>query len=278
MKTIHLLTALIFPLSSTRCAITASFPVASIPAVLVLSAVAVMAQEDKNNEDDNAHCEGWAENGECSLNPRYMAQNCPQACGRQLERDRELAEHIEEKIGHINSFFELEAADIDQKVLEFDQFRGKVTVITNVASHCGYTESHYTGLVQLNNRFKASAVGFNILAFPCNQFGEQEPEKCPAIKRFAKSKGVEFTMMDKIDVNDFDAHLVYDYLKKVAGPPRITWNFATYYVVTPGGSVTSHSGVEPLDLVPAILKAMGANDSSDDDSSDDGSTDNGQEL
>lgn len=61
-------------------------------------------------------------------------------------------------------------------------------------------------------------MGFNILAFPCNQFGEQEPEACPAIKRFAQAKGVEFTMMDKVDVNDEDAHPVYDYLKKVAGP------------------------------------------------------------
>ena len=63
-------------------------------------------------------------------------------------------------------------------------------------------------------------MGFNILAFPCNQFGAQEPEECPAIKRFAQSRGVEFTMMDKIDVNGFGAHPAYDYLKKVAGPVR----------------------------------------------------------
>ena len=61
-------------------------------------------------------------------------------------------------------------------------------------------------------------MAFNILAFPCNQFGEQEPETCPAIKRFAESKGVEFTMMNKVDVNGIDASIVYHYLKKVAGP------------------------------------------------------------
>jgi len=197
-----------------------------------------------------------------------MLENCPVACRRQAEIDAEMAEKIEEKIGHINSFFELEAEDIDKNMMKFDQFEGKVTVITNVASYCGYTESHYRGLVELYNRFKASPVGFNILAFPCNQFGKQEPEECPAIKRFAKSKGVEFTMMNKVDVNGIDAHPVYHYLKKVAGPPQITWNFATYYVITPQGTVASQSGVEPMDLVPAVLEAMGADDSSDDEEGD----------
>lgn len=163
----------------------------------------------------------------------------------------------EEKIGHITSFFDLEAEDIDKKVLKFNQFKGKVTVITNVASFCGYTESHYKGLVELYNQFKASPMGFNILAFPCNQFGEQEPNQCHTIKKFAKSKGVEFTMMNKVDVNGVDASPVYHYLKKVAGPPRITWNFATYYVVSPDGTVNSYSGVEPASLKEVIMEAMG---------------------
>eukprot|EP00986_Skeletonema_menzelii_P004043 scaffold1332_cov137-Skeletonema_menzelii.AAC.5 len=163
----------------------------------------------------------------------------------------------EEKLEHIHSFFDLEAEDIDEKVVKFDQFKGKVTVITNVASFCGYTESHYNGLVELYSQFKASAFGFNILAFPCNQFGEQEPKECGAIKEFALSKGVEFTMMNKVDVNGSEASPVYLYLKKVAGPPRITWNFATYYVVRPDGTVNSYSGVQPTELKEVILEAMG---------------------
>jgi len=153
----------------------------------------------------------------------------------------------------------LEAHNIDKVPLKFDQLKGKVTVITNVASYCGYTESHYNGLIKLHDQFKASAA-FNILAFPCNQFGGQEPEACPTIKNFAIKKGVHFTMMDKIDVNGVDAHPVYHFLKKVAGPPKITWNFATYYIVSPSGSVQSLSGVEPLDLVPYISKAMSGED------------------
>jgi glutathione peroxidase-family protein len=60
-----------------------------------------------------------------------------------------------------------------------------------------------------------------------------------------------------VDVNGVDASPVYHYLKKVAGPPRITWNFATYYVVSPDGTVNSYSGVEPTSLKEVIMEAMG---------------------
>jgi len=231
-----------------------------LAAILANHGNVVVAQYDDEQRDDEVGCVEWATAGECNLNPRYMLEHCPVACWRQAELDRAMAEEIEEKIGHINSFFELEARNIDKELVKFDQFRGKVTVITNVASYCGYTESHYKGLIKLYDQFKTSALDFNILAFPCNQFGEQEPEECPSIKRFAKTKGVEFMMMDKVDVNGVGAHPVYHYLKKVAGPPKINWNFSTYYVVSPSGSVQSLSGVKPLDLVPYILEAMSAED------------------
>ena len=83
-------------------------------------------------------------------------------------------------------------------------------------------------------------------------------------------------MMNKVDVNGIDAHAVYHYLKKVAGPPRITWNFATYYVVSPQGVVQSFSGVEPMDLAPTILEVMGADDSED--SEDEDEEDEREEL
>jgi glutathione peroxidase len=102
----------------------------------------------------------------------------------------------------------------------------KVTIIVNVASHCGYTESHYRGLVSLWSKVKDESV--EILAFPCNQFGYQEPESDASILQFAKAKGVEFTMMSKI--NGPTASLVYKYLKKSAGPAAITWNFGTFWV------------------------------------------------
>lgn len=154
-------------------------------------------------------------------------------------------------IARVRSLFQLGAKDINGDVISFaHELAGKVTVIVNVASHCGYTESHYKGLVELYNAVPRDSV--KILAFPCNQFGEQEPEECPMIKRFAENKGVEFTMMDKIDVNGPDAHLVYRFLKREAGPPQIQWNFATYFLVDPAGNVRSFSGVEPMDLLDLI--------------------------
>jgi len=91
-----------------------------------------------------------------------------------------------------------------------------------------------------------------ILAFPCNQFGNQEPGSNGEIDYFAKSKGVEFIMMDKIDVNGMDEHVVYTYLKKITRTPPIRWNFNTYFVIDPFGKVESHTGIEPLQLFEPI--------------------------
>jgi len=110
-------------------------------------------------------------------------------------------------------------------------------------------------------------------------FYPNRPEECQKIKKFAKKKGVEFTMMDKVDVNGVDAHSVYHYLKTKAGPPKIIWNFATYYVVSPGGTIQSYSGVEPLELEQAILDTMnGDDDESEDEESSDDSSDDEKEL
>jgi glutathione peroxidase-family protein len=88
----------------------------------------------------------------------------------------------------------------------------------------------------------------NLLAFPCNQFGEQEPGSNQEIEDFAKGYGVDFTLMDKIDVNGPNTSIVYKWIKAQASVGHITWNFATYFVVSPEGVVTAHSGVEPMEL------------------------------
>ena len=92
------------------------------------------------------------------------------------------------------------------------------------------------------------------MAFPCNQFGQQEPDSNEEILKFVQDEyGVTFTMMDKVDVNGPNASIVYKYLKLVAGPTNIGWNFATYYVISPDGTITSHSGVEPMELHSTLL-------------------------
>lgn len=94
------------------------------------------------NPDQHENCEFWANSGECESNPGYMAENCATSCetiaAQRLEDDKALA-----KIG---SFFDLTAKDIKGTVVDFKQFEGDVTIIVNVASYCGYTDSHYKGV------------------------------------------------------------------------------------------------------------------------------------
>ena len=132
-----------------------------------------------------------------------------------------------------------------------------MTIVVNVASYCGYTDSHYRGLVKLFRHVEHEHAGrVNILAFPCNQFGEQEPDSNEDIHEFALHYGVEFTMMDKIDVNGPVASIVYKYLKAQAGPSTISWNFGTYFIVSPDGTVESQSGIEPMQLSETALNLL----------------------
>ena len=197
--------------------------------------------------DHDQSCHEWAEIGECEANPDYMLAYCAKSC----------VEVNDAKMGNLDqqSFFELDALDIDGNVFNFSELKNKVTVIVNVASYCGYTESHYQGLVELYDDFKDSGA-FEILAFPCNQFGAQEPGTHNEISRFASEKGVQFRMMNKIDVNGNDTHKVYKYLKAAAGIQKISWNFATYFIVSPDGQVQAFSGSEPDELRDIIADFM----------------------
>ena len=190
---------------------------------------------------------------ECDKNAEYMRTGCKASCAwydKKTSRDNNAG------ISHIDNFFQLSAMDIDGNEFDFENLKGKVTVVVNVASFCGYTQGHYRGLVQLYHSVKQTEA-VEILAFPSNQFGRQEPKSCSEIKRFAvEEKGVEFRMMYKIDVNGSGADNVYKFLKREAGPPTIAWNFATYFVVSPTGVVRSYSGFEPMDLEELIFELL----------------------
>jgi glutathione peroxidase-family protein len=221
----------------------------------LVSPIDVFGNSKKSSKDSHPSCRLWAESGECDKNPNYMKAQCKNACDS-VEKDRGTQSSLNDEIEHITSFYQMSAKNIDKRMFQFSQLRNKVVVVVNVASYCGYTESHYKGLVELYDTFEYTNQ-FEILAFPSNQFGEQEPDECPMIKRFAESKGVKFMMMDKIDVNGPNADIVYKFLKAKGGPSAINWNFATYYVIgPPGGSIRSYSGVEPMDLKGIIEGLM----------------------
>lgn len=190
--------------------------------------------------------------GECETNPNFMLIQCAKSCHKAKQSQEETARQV----AAISSFFDLKANDIDGNLFEFENLRGQVTVMTNVASYCGYTQNHYRQMVELYAATANKPV--TILAFPCNQFGKQEPGTAEDIKAFAAAKGVQFKMMEKIDVNGPNAHIVYKWLKAKTNTPTIGWNFATYFVIDPQGNVESHDGVEPMGLLSLILEKAGS--------------------
>jgi glutathione peroxidase len=133
------------------------------------------------------------------------------------------------------AIYALSAPLLDGQVVCLGQFRGKVLLIVNTASKCGFTPQ-YAGLEQLYRTYKES--GFELLGFPCNQFGRQEPGSAAEIGAFCeKEYGVSFPIFAKIDVNGKNAHPLYKFLKRakpgflgVFGVARIGWNFTKFLI------------------------------------------------
>jgi len=141
---------------------------------------------------------------------------------------------------------QIKVKDIDGKEIKLSDYKGKVLLIVNVASYCGYTKQ-YAGLEKMYKDYKDK--GFEILAFPCNQFGEQEPGTNEEIKTFCSSKfDVTFKLFDKIDVNGKDKSPLYSTLtdNEVTGKADIKWNFEKFLIDKDGNVVGRYSSkVEP---------------------------------
>ena len=132
----------------------------------------------------------------------------------------------------MTKIYSFHAATLDGKNLSLSIYEGKVILIVNVASRCGFTPQ-YRGLEELYRKY--SAQGFAILGFPCNQFGAQEPGNEDEIAQFCKSAyDVSFQMFAKIDVNGQNAHPLYQFLKHSApgilGSTAIKWNFTKFLI------------------------------------------------
>ena len=122
--------------------------------------------------------------------------------------------------------------------LDLSEKLGTVLLVVNTASKCGFTPQ-YDGLEALHQRF--ADRGFEVLGFPCNQFGAQEPGDADEIAQFCKVNfGVTFPLMEKVDVNGPDASPVFDWMKGEAkgllGSKAIKWNF-TKFLIDRGGQV-----------------------------------------
>lgn len=128
--------------------------------------------------------------------------------------------------------------DIDGKEVDLASFKGKTLLIVNVASRCGLTESQYSSLTKLYEEYKGK--DFEILAFPANNFGKQEPGTDSQIKEFCAAKKVDFKLFSKISVKGEDIHPLYAYLTSEKSDPKfagdIRWNFDKF-LVSPRGEV-----------------------------------------
>ena len=121
--------------------------------------------------------------------------------------------------------YEFSVKDIDGSEVDLSSYKGKIILIVNVASACGFTPQ-YEGLQDLFERYKDK--GLEILAFPCNQFGSQEPGSNEQIKTFCEDKySVSFKLFDKVDVIGEHASPLFNYLNEVAGRD-IKWNFTKF--------------------------------------------------
>jgi glutathione peroxidase len=132
----------------------------------------------------------------------------------------------------MTSVYDYEATTLDGKPARLSDYKGKVLLVVNTASKCGFTPQ-YEGLEQLYKRY--AERGLAVLGFPCNQFGEQEPGTATEIGAFCqKNYGVTFPMFEKIDVNGDTAHPLYQWLKRsapgVLGSERIKWNFTKFLI------------------------------------------------
>lgn len=139
------------------------------------------------------------------------------------------------------------------------EFAGKVVLVVNVASKCGYTPQ-YEGLEALHRKYKDK--GFAVLGFPCNQFLSQEPGSDSDIASFCSTSfDVTFPLFKKIDVNGDNAHPVYRYLKSAApgilGTEAIKWNFTKFLVGRDGKVLARYAtATKPEDIEADIAKAL----------------------
>jgi glutathione peroxidase len=159
--------------------------------------------------------------------------------------------------GDVTSFYQLRTLTLDGKPADLSQYRGKVSLVVNVASYCGYTPQ-YEGLEKLQREMGGKE--FNVLGFPSNDFGDQEPGTAEEIATFCRrTYGVTFPMFEKVVTRAGPGQSpVYAFLGRSGTLPA--WNFSKYVVDRQGQVVAFFpSQVTPEDerLRAAIAKAMG---------------------
>ena len=159
----------------------------------------------------------------------------------------------------MTTVYDFNATAIDGAEQALEQYRGQALLIVNTASKCGFT-GQYAGLEQLHRQYADKP--FEVLGFPCNQFGEQEPGRAAEIASFCSSTyGVDFPMFDKVEVNGPNRHPLFDWLtsqkKGFLGSRDIKWNFTKFLTDREGRVVARYAPqVEPEAIKADIEKLI----------------------
>jgi len=148
------------------------------------------------------------------------------------------------------SFYEYSAKLNNGRVKKLRDYRGKVLLVVNTASQCGFTPQ-YKGLQELYARYKDR--GFAVLGFPCDQFGHQEPGDDEEIRSFCElNYGVDFPLFSKIEVNGNGAHPVYKFLRSEKGGllgDAIKWNFTKFLIDKQGNVIDRYAPMTPPETI-----------------------------
>ena len=158
----------------------------------------------------------------------------------------------------MSAVYDFSAPMLNGEQVDLSQYKGKVLLIVNTASKCGFTPQ-YKGLQALYEKYRDQ--GLEILGFPCNQFGHQEPGDAGQISKFCELNfGVSFPLFAKIDVNGDDAHPLYQHLKKAApgvlGSKAIKWNFTKFLVNRDGEVVKRYAPTDKPESLEKDVQAL----------------------
>lgn len=155
----------------------------------------------------------------------------------------------------LNSIYDFKINSLQNKSINFKDFEGKVILIVNTASKCGFTPQ-YTGLQELHEKY--GQQGLVIIGFPCNQFGGQEPGGAEEIQENCLvNYGVTFLITEKVDVNGSNATPIFEYLKEslpgMFGTEDVKWNFTKFLIGRNGKPFKRYApATEPLDIIKDI--------------------------
>lgn len=158
----------------------------------------------------------------------------------------------------MTSIYSFSARTLGGEEVSLDAYRGKVLLIVNTASECGFTPQ-YAGLQKLYEQ--QAARGLEVLGFPCNQFGKQEPGDAAQIGSFCEQNyHVTFPMFDKIDVNGANAHPLFRYLTEeapgVLGIEAIKWNFTKFLIGRDGSVVKRYAPLTKPDAISGDIEKL----------------------